>query len=235
MRVGVIVPTRGDRPLFLQNCKRLISNQTLKPTEVLFVDFKPINSQKDITKRYRFGYDYFRNKGLDVIALMEDDEWYHPEYLERMTSQWDKSGRPDLLGTNYTIYYHVRLFKYFIMRHTRRSVAMSTLIKPDMNFNWCPDTEAYTDSHLWFAAKHQYGKKLTGIVWAPPFHLCLGIKHGVGLTGGSNHTTDLHRYNRPGSFNDSECLFLKKTVDSISFEFYKNQLFDSKNFELRTQ
>ena len=221
MKIGVIIPTRGDRPLFLKNCLRLIKNQTLQPYEVYFVDDPPTSDQCDITKRYRLGYDYFRNKGMDVLFFMEDDDWYHQDYLRQMVAQWVHCNKPELFGTNYTIYYNIRLFKYFTMRHTRRSATMSTMILPDMDFDWCRDQEAYVDSHLWFCAKHiKSGKKLDGKVFRPEHEICVGIKHGIGKTGGENHTTFLHRYLGNGATDDSTKIWLKKTVDFESFEFY---------------
>lgn len=223
MKVGVIIPTRGDRPLFKKNCLRLLQNQTLPPNTILFVDQPPESEECDITKRYRFGYDYFRGKDFDVLAFMEDDDWYHSQYLEIMIQKWQEHGRPELFGTNYTIYYNIRLFRYFTMRHTQRSAAMSTLIKPDMNFTWCKDSEAYTDSHLWFSATHLSTKKrLISNVFKPEFNICLGIKHGVGKTGGLNHLTALHRYIGANATDDRSKDFLMKTVDVESFEFYCN-------------
>ena len=221
MKIGVVIPTRGDRPLFLKNFFRLIKNQTLQPTEIYLVDESPSSYECDITKRYRLGYDYFRNKGMDVLLFMEDDDWYSPLYIETMIQNWTMAGEPELFGTNYTIYYNIRLFKFFTMRHTRRSAAMSTLILPDMDFDWPKDSEPYTDSHLWFLSKHlKTGKKLDGKVFRPDLDICVGIKHGIGKTGGENHTTFLNRYSGNGATNDSDKIWLKKTVDLESFEFY---------------
>jgi len=221
MKIGVIIPTRGDRPLFLKNCLRLINNQTLRPNEIYFVDHPPTSHLCDITKRYRLGYNYFRNKGMDILFFMEDDDWYSPYYIETMIAKWIQAGEPEIFGTAYTIYYNIRLFKFFTMRHTRRSAAMSTMILPDMDFDWCRDQEAYTDSHLWFCAKHlKTGKKLAGKVFSPEREICIGIKHGIGKTGGENHTTFLSRYLGNGATDDSAKIWLKKTIDFESFEFY---------------
>lgn len=189
MKVGVIIPDRGDRPELLKQCiKRIVHEQTLSISKLALIDYPPWNNQVDITARYRSGYNYLRNSGLDVIALMENDEWYSPTYLEEMVKAWEANGRPDIFGTNYTIYYHLRLRAWFTMHHNTRSSAMSTLIKPDMDFNWCPDHEPYTDIHLWRNAG------LKGVTFNPGKHLCIGMKHGVGLCGGRNHTNFLHRF-----------------------------------------
>jgi glycosyltransferase involved in cell wall biosynthesis len=225
MNIGVIIPTRGDRPEFLKQAINLLYRQSVKPTEVLIIDDAPQPGVKDITKRYRIGYDEFRNKNFDVLFFWEDDDYYTPNYIETMLNAWLASGKPDLFGTTYTIYYHIGLQKYFTMNHLERSSAMSTMIKPDMDFNWPIDTEPYTDTHLWMVAKHtKYGlffNKLKGVVFTPQQHICLGIKHGVGLTGGDMHTTRLHRYDQYGQ-PDEDHKFLSSVVDTESLEFYKS-------------
>ncbi len=218
-RIGVIIPDRSDRPLFLANCLRLLKNQTIQPEIIELVNYEPLSDQVDITQRYKVGYDKLRNKGLDVIAFIENDEWYAPDYLETMVNGWIENNKPDIFGTNYTIYYHIKLFAHFTMHHLTRSSAMSTLIKPDLNFEWCKDNEPYTDIHLW--------SKLKGVCFTPPKTICLGIKHGVGKCGGFAHIDKLHRYNNELSSQDQNMEFLKGLVDPESFEFYSNY-FDKK-------
>ena len=213
MRIGIIIPDRNDRPLFLKNCMRLIQAQTLQPEIIELVNYEAESENVDITQRYRRGYDNLRNKGLDVIALIENDEWYSHDYLEIMVNGWVNNGKPDIFGTNYTIYYHIKLFAYFTMHHLTRSSAMSTLIKPDLNFKWCVDDQPYTDLHLWSVLK--------GVTFKPNKTICLGIKHGVGLCGGVNHVDKLHRFTN----KDEKFVYLHKHMiqehdDFESFNFY---------------
>lgn len=211
VRVGAIVPSRGDRPNFLENCMRQISTQTLKPAEISVMDYEPESICKDITQRYRRGYDKLREKGLDVIALLEDDDYYSPNYLEYMVDKWLHYNKPDLLGTSYTWYYNLRLKAYFKMEHHTQSHAMSTLIKPDLNFPWCPDNEAFTDVWLWNLHSH-----LKGTIFTPDHTICMGMKHGVGLTGANSHTTNLYRF----KFSDIDLAFLRSNLAEPSFQFF---------------
>lgn len=188
VRIGVICPTRGDRPKFLEQFKKYLDRQTLKPEIVEIVDFPPTDEDVDVTKRYRYGYDKLRGKGLDVIAFMEDDELYMPEYLEVMVQGWVNAGRPKMFGLDYTIYYHLFIGKSFTFKHDKRSSAMSTLIRPDMDFEWCADDYAYTDSFLW--------KSVGGKLFNPRKTIVVGIKHGLGRTAGRWHDCNLERYNR---------------------------------------
>jgi len=235
MKVAVIIPDRNDRPRFLENCLRMLKAQTVQPDIIELVNddfgtriFKapaigfttspPENNGKmvpDITKRYRTGYDRLRGKGIDCILFIENDDWYRNDFIEKMTLEWEYQGRPDLLGTNYTIYYHIGLFARYTMQHETRSSAMSTLIKADLNFAWCPDHEPYTDIHLWKTIPNR-------VIFHPEEHICLGIKHGEGLCGGKSHSDRLFRYEPPRGTKDPDKAFLKSVLDPESFEFYSN-------------
>jgi len=214
---GVIIPYRNDRPRFFDNLRRMLEAQTVKPArEVLIMDYPAESDAKDITQRYRRGYDMLRGLGLDVIFFMEVDDWYSPKYFEFMLASWEKNNRPEIFGTSYTFYYHIKLFAYYRMGHYERSSAMSTMILPDLNINWCPDHEPYTDSHLWTMAG------LKGVTFTPSEHICLGIKHGVGKLGGGSHIDALHRYSSGTGILDGNKDFLRSTLDPVSFEFYSN-------------
>ena len=216
LKIGIIIPDRGDRPLFLANCLRMIKNQTMQPTIVELVNDAPLSDACDITYRYRIGYDRLRNKSLDCILLMENDDFYAPNYIETMVCQWIKDGKPEIIGTNYTIYYHIGLNKHFTMNHKRRASAMNTLLKPDLNFTWCVDHEPYTDLHLW--------KTLNGHTFEPKELISIGIKHGIGKTGGVNHKCSFHRY-----INDDQSKeLLKRHMDDESFLFYTKE-YDTPN------
>lgn len=222
MKIGVLIPTRNDRPGFIQNCLRMLKNQTVEPDIVNIVAHKPKSEDCDISERYRIGYNFFNDRDVDVIALIEDDDWYSPRYFERMLSEWEKFGCPDIFGTNYTIYYHLKLKRYMRWQHMERASAMNTFIKPRLKELqspswWPPDNEPYTDLHLW--------RHLKGHVIDPGEILSIGIKHGVGLTGGHMHSSRLHRYEGPKSFaeinKDYPKGFLKTLLDHDSYEFYK--------------
>lgn len=210
MKVGIIIPDRNDRPEFLANCLRMIQGQSLTPTEIELVNDPAITNERDITWRYRIGYDRLRNKGLDVIAFIENDDWYSSDYLDVMTTEWVKNGKPPIFGTNYTIYYNIQQKAYCTMYHDTRSSAMSSLIVPNLDIKWCPDHEPYTDMHLWLNIKG-------GITFKPEKHICIGIKHGVGKCGGGYHTNKLDRYKD----KDFDLKFLSSIVDPESLSFYK--------------
>ena len=211
MKIGIIIPDRNDRPELLKNCIRMIRSQvfyTDHNIHIKIVGFQPTTNEVDITKRYRIGYDYFRNRNFDCILFIENDDFYSPYYIETMVNEWVFQGKPKLLGTNYTYYYHLGLRKYLKMRHDRRASAMNTLIVPDLDINWCPDSEPYTDLFLW--------RHIQGITFKPKEIISIGIKHGTGLCGGNSHTNYLDRYR----FEDPNFEFLHANMDTHSFKFY---------------
>jgi hypothetical protein len=210
MKVGVIIPDRGDRPLFMANCLRMMEAQTLKPAIIEVINYPATSKDCDITPRYRAGYELMRRKGLDVIAFIENDDWYAPDYLETQTREWNERGRPDIFGHDYTIYYHIRKFAHLTMRHVTRSSAMNTLIVPNLNLTWCADNDPYTDIWLW----QHCG--LQRLVYRPEKHVCMGIKHGVGMSGGACHTTQLDFFKD----DDPDKSFLRSVLDPESFKFY---------------
>jgi hypothetical protein len=210
MKIGLIIPDRGDRPEFLENCRRMMKWQTYNDIWIHIVDEKSKSDECDITARYKKGYDFFKNLGFDCILLIENDDWYSEDYIETMVKEWKKHGKPDIFGTGYTYYYHLGMLKVKKLDHPRRASAMNTLIKPDLNIIWPKDNDPYTDMHLW--------KQLKGVTFQPEQIISIGMKHNVGKTGGQYHSTKLERYQD----NDKEMLFLKENLDTTSFNFYKS-------------
>lgn len=220
-RLGIIIPDRPGREVFTKQCFHLIGQQTIREKAVVyefaFENAPPISDKPDITWRYRTGYEKFRGRGFDLIAFWENDDWYAPDYLEYMISEWVKAGTPDLFGTCYTIYYNLRVRKYFRMFHATRASAMNTFIKPDLDVPWPDDHEAFTDVALW-------DRMLSRKVIEPDHIIAVGMKHGIGMCGGRSHTDRLYRY-----INEDNG-FLQNTMDKESVEFY-NELTKTVNVE----
>lgn len=211
VKLGILIPNRkGERVRFLENLFRMIHAQTFQPSLIEVVDFEPTDEKCDITKRYRIGYEGLKGKGLDLIALMEVDDFYAHNYLEYMVSRWLECNKPLILGTSYTIYYHIKLFKWFKFEHFTRASAMNTFIVPDLQIHWPVDEEPYTDIHLW--------RDIHGHIFTPEKHYSLGIKHGDGMVGGQNHTDRLERF----EYDDRDFKLLSEVMDKDSFDFYTN-------------
>jgi hypothetical protein len=211
MKIATLTPTRNDREEFANECVLMMENQTIK-VDIHLIDFEPTDAKKDISKRYRIGYEKLKNK-YDLIFLIEDDDYYCPTYIEYMIDFWRSYGEPDLLGLNHTTYYHLGLKKWFVMNHDVRSSAMNTMLKGGLKIDYPKDEDPYFDLHLWFNNTH-LSKQIVHI----KEDICIGIKHGIGLCGGNNHTNQLDRFIN----DDSDLEWLKSKTDLRMFEFYKS-------------
>lgn len=210
MKVGVLIPTRGDRPGFLEFAKKQMSKQTRLPDFIEIVDDPAIDQQKDITKRYRLGYQRLIDKGAEIIFFIEDDDWYSNSYIENMLVEWDKAGKPVIFGIGETYYYHLGVRAWFHMSHPPRASAYSTMITKIDNLTWPKDNEPFLDLHLW---KTVQGK--TTIFNKP---ITIGIKHGCGTYFGGIGHKSLGMFKR----GDPDMVWLSHNIgDAETMEFYK--------------
>jgi hypothetical protein len=210
MKIGLLTPTRGDRSKFLEHAKYLMAQQTLQADHIEIVDDVPKSRLCDITYRYKIGCYRLFQKGVDVILFWEDDDHYAPNYIETMINTWVKAGKTDIFGIAQTIYYHLGLKKYITLNHPDRASMMNTMISKNAKINWGNDNYAFTDLVLWKQLKHK-------ATFIPHEILSLGIKHGIGMSGGSGHKTTF-KY----THDDENLEYLQKTVDQKSFEFYRS-------------
>lgn len=180
MKFGVIIPDRNDRPQFTRLCFEMIQRQSVQPYEILHVNYVPKSTAFDLTERVRTGFEQLQNK-VDVVFIIENDDWYSPDYFEQMLEEWQKNGRPDLFGISSTVYYHIKKLAFNILEHSKHSSLMSTMIRTSANIDFPKDDFVFLDLHLWQNHKGILLNQNTR------FPLAVGIKHGVGLVGGSGH------------------------------------------------
>lgn len=188
MKIATITPTRGDRKDFLAQCRRMIHRQTLPPDEVIFVDFHSRDNEKDITLRYRRGIAEAIKRGCDIALFIEDDDWYHHEYIEWMVRMWESRGRPDLFGIEETYYYHLKLQNLWHSNHADRASAFSTLVNLKFTgMTWPADNDPFTDLWIW----REWKCRKATIKFDREKIYTIGVKHGMGLTGGSGHRNNI--------------------------------------------
>lgn len=202
---AVIIPTRGDRNKFLDHALRMINRQTIMPQDVIIIDHEPKGEGKDLTERYRIGYE--RAKMYDVVICWEDDDYYYPTYIERILKLWEQNTDLELIGSLSTTYYHIFDKKYRVIPTKNHSSMMNTSIRGGLDIDWPSDDTVFLDIKLWAKMKG----KLFDIG-----DLMTGIKHGIGLCGGIGHNGKIC------NIDDSNGNYLRGLVDSQSFEFYRN-------------
>jgi hypothetical protein len=212
MKIGVLIPTRKDRPKFLTQCNFLLSQQTLKPNIIEFVDFEPKDNEIDITLRYRIGCEkLFNENKCDLVCFWEDDDWYSKNYIKTIVDYWSKN-KPNLIGFGKTIYYHLFSKNYTILNHPKKaSACCSAVTKKILDINFPSDNYPYLDMEIW---KQIPNREVINI----DEFLHLGIKHNIGKVGGGGHPPNWSKYEK----NDNDFMFLKSIVDEKSYNFYKN-------------
>lgn len=123
--IALVMPTRMEKqriPLIkyagVQQAK-----QTLQPEIIEVIDYAPKDSsKKDVTERYRFGYERAEKKGADLVLAWEDDDWYDKNYINVMVNAWVKAGKPVLIGIAQTLYYNIFNQKYLTLKHLEEAV-----------------------------------------------------------------------------------------------------------------
>ena len=208
MKIGLVIPSKPGRELFVLQSLAMIQRQTLQPDLINLVD-EQTDLKTDITYRYRVGIEQLKEAGCDLIIFWENDDYYANNYIKTMVKEWRKNKKPLLFGIGQTIYYHVKKKKYTILEHNNRASAMSTMIHKDLFIDFPEDTEKFFDIHLW---RNGLGKTFT-----PTKPINIGIKHGIGYSGGKGHS-DKFKYDN----EDLDMKWLKQKTNKETFAFYKS-------------
>lgn len=210
-RVGVIVPTRNNRPNFLRQCMKYVGRQTHQPAHIEIVDYPQKTFPVDLSERYKYGFERMRDK-CDLIVIMEDDDWYAADYVENLVKIWEASNRPQIVGYSSTIYYFIHTQNYCMINHPGRASAMSTAISADavILLDWKQIDPLWFDIGAW--------QQLQGVA-APVAErwLSLGVKHGLGDCHGAGHKRTFYRGERDNV--DYGMQYFKKIVGD-DFRFY---------------
>lgn len=209
MTIATLTPTR-DRAKLFEFCKEQIYLQTIQVDNKYFMLFDPSDSQPDITKRIRTGYELAKKDGMDWVIILEDDDSYRTDHIERYARFMD---RYDFIGDQNSLYYNIKTKRWRVFAHPRRASLFTTAFRVSAmdKFKWPPDNTVFLDIKIWQYAKNYRCKFIdSGAV---------GIKgHGFGRHGGKGHTMELKHEDPSGDF-------LKSKVSSRHFEFY-NELME---------
>lgn len=195
MTIGIITPHQDSkRKMFLDRLRFYIERQTLRPDHWIVVDHKEDVLAKDLTKRIRIGFENAIELGCDVVLIMEDDDWYSPNYIQSMVSTWELQGKPEIFGIEQTQYYHIKHRLHVELNHPGRASLMHTLISAEgiKKIVWPEDSFVFLDIVLW--------KQLTGKTFRTLPPIAVGIKHGIGSTGGKGHLETFKGYQADPEF-----------------------------------
>jgi len=200
-----ITPTRSDRPKLLDFCKHQLDRMSEgRPSFV--IDYKPRTTLPDLVPRMKIGYEMAREAGAEFVFIIEDDDAYPEDYLRTKVLDFD------FFGYNTTTYYNLRNQTYATFKHKNRSSLFCTGFRVSAmeGFRWPSPTSVFLDLEIW-----DYAVRKKKHIVLHDNNPCIGIKHGIGLTGGKGHRMKM------GS-QDKDYRFLQSKVDVDAFEFYKS-------------
>lgn len=170
------------------------------------IDYPPRSEMPDLVPRIQAGIEMAKAAGVEYVFIVEDDDWYPEDYLRTKVLDFD------FFGYSTSTYYHLGNKTYQTMKHKGRSSLFCTgfRIAALDNFRWPSRTTVFLDLELWDFAVCKRKKVVLG-----DQNPCLGIKHGIGKTGGKAHFWKMKNV-------DSRGEFLKKYVDEEAYKFYNS-------------
>lgn len=141
---AILTPT-GDRAAAFNRCLQMVSTQTVRPREWIIVDDGeiPLTDQMDIPRwatyirRIRQPDDPPHTLSTNVLAgldhvtqtkvvIVEDDDWYAPDYAEFMLPYLDSA---EMVGLNNIRYYHLAESMWKTGTHPRHTAFAQTAFK----------------------------------------------------------------------------------------------------------
>lgn len=207
MNVIALTPDRSDRPEFLNLCKWQMKRQTV-PIEHRIMDYHPESGMCDLTQRVRRGCQQAKKEGIDYVIIIENDDYYPPNWIENVLDVLKSSPPVDLAGIPGTTYYNMSTESWRSIGHGSNSSLFCTTISTSINPKaWPRDSMVSLDLHLWRGARrvHKLKTNFFDVTKRP-----IGIKHGVGKIVTPSHRR-LFR-NRDLGFN-----YLRKITDKEYF------------------
>lgn len=200
---------RGDRPQFFDFCMHQISRFTVQPKHTIIVNEPPTSEAIDITKRMKMGITAAKGLGIDIVYIIESDDYYSASYIEEM---W--IGDQDFIGCSKSLYYNLQNKTYNEFPHPNRSSLFCTAFRISAleNFPWPPENTTFLDLILWQYANRYPQKKILLLDRS----IGVGIKHGIGKRAGTGH-----RLTMPHK-DSADMNFLKSKVDGEAMIFYRS-------------
>ena len=199
------ISTTRDRPLCFSLLEQWVAAQTVKPDQWLVVNdtYRPASyaytMQQEVIHRKRKKVEGLsicenwqaaipRIKG-DVVVVLEDDDYYHPSYIETLSAMLEQA---EVAGFTNDVYYNLRLKRF----HRRHNVTDCALAATGFRSSLLPRLKeiatrqsVYLDLPLWDEGDE---RKLTRDNKAPDglqYHV--GLKGMPGLAGlGNGHGAD---------------------------------------------
>jgi len=219
-KVGVVTPTRGDRPKFMAMCEMMIQAQTVQPAFSIVVDHAPTTEGNDQRDRVSFGIEKARDAGCTHILIMEDDDYYKPDHIEKTLAAWSDE---DVIGGFFYDIYHIKSRKHVeyhgdmnfgtgVKGAPLHSTGFSVAAWDRFVSSGWLGTRRNLDDEVWGWAQEKDIKR----TWVKE-HTVLSMKHGIGKTAGGCHSDDA--FDNRGT-HDSDGSYLESIVGSVFRHIY---------------
>jgi hypothetical protein len=191
----------------LEFCKKQVSQLLIQPAQHYIIDAPPVTSSIDISERVCEGMYRAKDKGIDLCFILEDDDGYPADYINR----FGDTSKHDFFGCEQTTYYHLanRTWQTFI--HPGRSSLFLTGFRVSALKGFVfPKRDPFLDIKIWQHAE-KFKRNLTKFI---PSSGAVGIKgHNQGLTAGKGHKIIMQNCD-PG-FD-----WLQNNVSEEAYKFY---------------
>lgn len=190
LNIATVTPDRPGREFFRPICEHYIERQTLQPDFSIFVDWEGDGSS-DLILRCMHGVAEALDMGADFILFIENDDWYHPRYVEFMAEAFIANDMPHAVGIDNSTYFHLHSYRLHEQAHPGRASLCATGLSRAFfqYFNWNMATEPFLDLAVWKQAKTKAFIS---------DRLVVGLKHGIGYAGGRGH---LPTFGKPSSWD----------------------------------
>ena len=192
----IITPDRKDRKEFLEHCKYQMSQQTLQPNKHYIVDYPATVEENDLLNRLVYGLKQAKQDGFNICFVIENDDYYPNDYLEKMYDAFIKS-RKDMIGIGETYLYHLFKESYNVYIHPLRAPLFCTGFKIDKVLPYLIPpilkplgiSIILIDMYLYNISHMQLSRKIiiSGLFKFPE-NSPIGIKHGIGKCSTRAHT-----------------------------------------------
>jgi len=207
IKITCITPT-GDRIEAFALTRKWIASQTRQPDQWIVVD----DGKTPLPSSLKKGIEYVRRepqkgeghtlvanmktalpliKG-DVILIIEDDDWYGPNYIATMAGLLLQH---DLVGESHARYYHVVMNRYKRLENKSHASFCQTGFTKKLLplFKECLDGDPYIDMRLWKAGK-KYGYLITDTEDKLQLHCSLkGLKGRQGIGTGHDGNSSYYK------------------------------------------
>ncbi len=204
MTFAAIIPTRGNRKLFLEWQKQRAYDMGYD--FVYVIDHEPASDQVDIYDRVKKGVERAMADNVDYCSVIEDDDFFKLEYLDTIKRRINPE--TDLFGVNMSLYYHLFSTGWRQMSHPGRSSLFCTTFKTEAFTKLTVVNTGPNIDIFWWKSDSVVRQLINESI-------AVGIKHGsvFGKVGGNGHHMNYSKY-------DLNLRMIKGIMDKEAFEFF---------------